>query len=330
LEGLAAEEEQLKTKRRKAQKRLEEVGELAAAHERLVRDGHTQAERLAELGIKAAWPLKAEALFRDASARGALVKAIERGAEEAERKVGELQAREEKLAQVIEQQEENVFQPVEKRINRIRDALVPLLEAVEELEAHGRLRDAAQQRAGDLESVLRDSRDLAGRLKKIASAVSEEESARATAAVQGRLPFVSEFFARVAGNPDFTGLDIQTNVSRNKVTYSLRATSSKMAALGDAVGHVLSEGDMSAAGVALLLGLASGDSHQLGFLLLDDPAQGMDPSLQKNLARELAHLEDRPQVIILTHQPDFAAALTEEGAEKRILGRWAGGRLQDG
>ncbi|MBK7781555.1 MAG: AAA family ATPase [Ardenticatenia bacterium] len=134
----------------------------------------------------------------------------------------------------------------------------------------------------------------------------------------------------MAGNPDFTGLSIDTAMSRNKVNYSLRATSSRMAALGDAVGHVLSEGDMSAAGMALLLGLASGESHQLGFLLLDDPAQGMDPTLQKNFARELAKFPHRSQVIILTHQPDFAGALAEHGAKRTTLGRWAGGRISDG
>jgi ABC-type multidrug transport system ATPase subunit len=86
---------------------------------------------------------------------------------------------------------------------------------------------------------------------------------------------------------------------------------------------------MSAAGMALLLGLASGDSHRLGFLLLDDPAQGMDPTLQKNFARELAKLPHRPQVIILTHQPDFAEALASHGAERKVLRRWEGGRFSD-
>jgi hypothetical protein len=241
--------------------------------------------------------------------------------------VVELKEQESALQAQITQQEETVFQPLEGRLNRVREDLVPLLEAVRAIEDHGKLRDVAEQRSSELDGILRDARETAGRLKKIAVAVSEVETDRATAAVKARLPVISEFFANVAGNPDFTGLSIETGVSRGKVSYSLRATSSRMAALGDAVGHVLSEGDMSAAGMALLLGLASGESHRLGFLLLDDPAQGMDPTLQKNFARELAKYPHRPQVIILTHQPDFAGALAEHGAARRGMGRWEGGRL---
>jgi hypothetical protein len=329
LAAASAEQEKLKAKRRKAEKRLGELDELTGAHERLAREAESFSERLSGLGFKAAYRVKPEALFLDAKQRDLLVKAIELGADEAERNVAALQGREAELSAAMEEQEEAVHQPIEKRINLVRDALVPLLEAADGVEAHGELRDAAQQRASELERALQEAREFSGRLKKIAAAVSEEESTRATAAIKKRLPFVSDFFARVAGNPDFTGLEIQTNVSRNKVAYALRATSSKMAALGDAVGHVLSEGDVSAAGIALLLGLASGDSHQLGFVLLDDPAQGMDPVLQRNLARELSKLENHSQVIILTHQPDFAAALTDEGAQRTVLGRWEGGKLLD-
>jgi DNA repair exonuclease SbcCD ATPase subunit len=330
LERLAGEEKDLKAKKKRAEKRLAEVAELRTTHDGLVRDARTQADRFTESGLAAPWALEPDALFSDAATRASLVTAIDRAAEETERSAAALLTREKEIKDAMAQQEESIFQPIEKRVNRVRDVLIPLLEAAEALEAHGKLRDAAEQRSGALEQILRDARDMAGRLKKVAAAVTEEESARATAAVQARLPFVSDFFARVAGNPDFTGLDIQTSISRSKVAYSLRTTSSKMAALGDVVGHVLSEGDMSAAGMALLLGLATGESHRLGFLLLDDPAQGMDTTLQRNFARELAHLEGRPQIVILTHQSDFAEALAAQGAERRSLGRWEGGRLQDG
>ena len=60
--------------------------------------------------------------------------------------------------------------------------LVPLLEVAGALEAHGKLRDAAEARTGELDGILRDARDTAGRLKKIAAAVSEAESERASAA----------------------------------------------------------------------------------------------------------------------------------------------------
>jgi len=330
LERLAGEETALKAKRKNAEKRRGEVQELTATHHHLVQETQTEIEHLSEIGQKVQWAAEEKALFSDGGARTSLATALEETIAKLDGRVSELQGEEDALQSQIEQQEESVFQPLETRLNRVRDALAPLLDVLEALESHGELRDAAEQRTGELDRILRDARDTAGRLKKIAAAVSEAESKRATAAIKARLPMVSEFFASVAGNPDFTGLTIDTSLTRNKVAYNMRATSSRMAALGDAVGHVLSEGDMSAAGMALLLGLASGDSHHLGFLLLDDPAQGMDPTLQRNFARELANLSKRPQVIILTHQPDFADALASHGAERKSLGRWEGGRLSDG
>ena len=329
LEALAGEEAALKSKKKKAEKRRSEVQELTGTHTRLTQETQAERDRLSELGEKVAWSADDKALFADVAARASLMTAIENTATALDARVDKLREQEASLQEQIKAQEESQFQPLEERLNGVRDELVPLLEAVRALEGHGKLRKQAEQRSTELEKIQFEARDMAGRLKKIAGAVSDVESDRATAAIRTRLPAVSEFFAKVVGNPDFTGLHIETNVTRNKVTYSLRATSSKMAALGDVVGHALSEGDMSAAGMALLLGLASGDSHRLGFLLLDDPAQGMDPTLQRNFARELAQLPSRPQVIILTHQPDFAEALAGFGADRRVLGRWEGGRLVD-
>jgi chromosome segregation ATPase len=327
LECLAGEEREMKAKKQRVEKRMTEVQELKKGHNQLVQEAETELERLTEIGYKTTWSVDAKQLFESADARTALALAIEKTVVELEGRVADLLAQEEKLQGRIEEQEAQVFQPLESRMNRVRDDLIPLLDTVEELQIHGSLRDEASRRTDELQKILREAKDTASRLKRIAAAVSEVESARATESIRTRLPFVSDFFAKVAGNPDFTGLEIETSMVRNKVTYSLRATSSKMAALGDAVGHVLSEGDMSAAGMALALGLASGDSHCLGFLLLDDPAQGMDPTLQRNFARELARLPEIPQMIILTHQPDFAEALVAEGAHRRTLGRWEGGRL---
>jgi ABC-type uncharacterized transport system ATPase subunit len=92
---------------------------------------------------------------------------------------------------------------------------------------------------------------------------------------------------------------------------------------------VLSEGDLSSAGMALILGLTAGQSHRMGFLMLDDPAQGMDDTLQANLAAALARLDHKKQVIILTHQRSFAEALKRAGAAHRKFGGWKLGKIQD-
>jgi wobble nucleotide-excising tRNase len=113
------------------------------------------------------------------------------------------------------------------------------------------------------------------------------------------------------------------------VTYKIQATSSAIGNLNDTVGHVLSEGDLSAASMALLLGLASGESHHLGFLVLDDPAQGMDETLQANLAAAIVKFGKPKQVVIFTHQQSFAEALKQAGAHHSRIHSWKMGKVQD-
>jgi DNA repair exonuclease SbcCD ATPase subunit len=325
LDELAAADEEARADQEQSAERLTRIQELRRVHNTLVAETARVAERLQQED----WPLDAAPLFVEAGPRATLVAGLEQAVEAQQQEAERLQAEEEAARQAAAHEEDELFEPLTKQLNRVMEQLVPLLAAAQAIEAHGALRDQARAQADALHALADEARAFALQLKRIVRAVSEDQEARAAAAVQARLPFVAEFFAKVAGNPDYTGLDIKTSVVRDKVVYRMRATSSRLAALDDAVGHVLSEGDLSAAGMALLLGLASGDSHRLGFLLLDDPAQGMDPTLQENFARELGRMADRPQVIILTHQPDFARALAAQGAETRALGRWEGGRHHD-
>lgn len=225
----------------------------------------------------------------------------------------------------VRQVEQSVYQPADKRLNRVMEFLIPMLDTDEKIENHGSQRDDAESRSSNLQKLEKKVTQFTGRLKKIERAIAEHEMESASKAITDRLPRISEIFQKVANNPDYDGLSVETKVSRDRVTYGLLATSSTMANLNDAAGHVLSEGDLSAAAMALLLGLASGDSHQMGFAVLDDPAQGMDDDLQARFAEVLAESEITGQVIVLTHQRNFAAALENAGAKREAWGQWSRG-----
>lgn len=227
-------------------------------------------------------------------------------------------------------QESSRFQPAEKQITRVSEILVPVIASAGKVEAHGALRDQANDRKTALEMLRDEAQAAAGHIQKIAKALASHEEQAASAAVRARLPEISGFFKSVTGNPDYDKLDVQTSVSRDKVAYKILAASSTIGNLNDAVGHVLSEGDLSAASMALLVGLASGESHHLGFLMLDDPAQGMDETLQANLAKAVVALGKPKQIIILTHQRTFAEALAQAGAQYSKIHSWHLGRVQDG
>ena len=317
LDKLNASDEQTKKERRRCDARLKALAELHAEHEKLVARVRDMDEKTTKaLGMAFS---KAESLWESDQHRDRALEALQEALRLAERQRNALSDERDAVQQKLARREADLFHPAEQKLNRVRERLLPMMEVAQQLEDHAAGRTTAERRSGDLRALVEEAQELGARLKRIAKVVSEVELGTATAAVQRRLPFISKFFADVAQNPNYTGLDMESDISREAVRYRLRATSSRSPSFADAAGHVLSGGDLSAASVALLVGLASGDAHRLGFLVLDDPAEQMDPNLQARLAKELATALPDRQVIVLTHQPEFAAALASHGARRGQL-----------
>lgn len=324
LDALEQEEEVQAKRRDEAAARSAVVEDLRKEHSSIVREIRTRAGDLEELGALDSEETDVSAFVVEKN-RLTLLERLEKARErlaneraEAESLLADRQA---ELATV----EEKVHQPAQRRIDRVADVLLPLVTAQQRVEEHGALRARAEEEASELGAVEEEAATLAGHLRRTVEALNRHEEKKASEAVRSKLPSISSFFKRVAANPDYDGLDVATSISRGKVTYAIRATSSRFGNLDNPVGHVLSEGDLSAAGMGLLLGLASGESHRMGFVLLDDPAQGMDETLQENFARALAELGFDRQVIILTHQRSFAVAMKKAGARRLSWDEWVEG-----
>jgi ABC-type branched-subunit amino acid transport system ATPase component len=330
LEDLQENDKALAKEKNAASARRKVIDELRQDHDKLVNAVSEFADQIKDTKLALGRCPKPEVLFLDPNARQRLIKFL---AETSQAIASEQQSLDEARQQweaAQAKQEAELFQPAEANINRVRDYLVPIIDAAEKIERHGKLRQKAEERQSGLKQLFDEATALAGQLKRVGSALSQHEEEAASSAVKAQLPQISRFFRQIACNPDYDGLTIQTSLSRDKVAYRIEATSSTLGNLNDAVGHVLSDGDLSSAGMALLLGLAAGKSHRLGFMVLDDPAQGMDETRQNNFATTLAKLDDKRQIIILTHQSGFAQALKHAGATQSKLAGWKLGKLSDG
>jgi len=327
LQQLGADDEVTEERRNSADLRLSHVQDLQDEHRQVLQKVTDLAGRLEAHGTRLAALARAEDLFSDGTRQQELASELTAALRKVERDRADLEQQEKDKLEAQARVEESKYQPAEQQVNLVRDHLVQVIDAQAKLEAHGNLRDKAASDKNALEKLHREVREFASRLNKISKALTSHEQAAATAAINEQMPVISRVFTRIAQNPDYDGLQVKTSITRDKIQYQLQATSSQVGSLDDVVQHVLSEGDLSAAGVALLVGLAMGKTHNLGFLILDDPAQGMDPNLQTNFATELASMDKLGQVIILTHQPSFAEALERAGASKTVWGGWKGGRL---
>ncbi len=326
LARLRRQDEAETEKKSAAEKRLKVIKRLRDQHLEQLQAVHLFKERIAASAFAWDSSIEADKLFLDAGARQQLLVRLATTVQKIDVELTSIGIQLEEKKSAHTKQEVELFQPAENRINGVRDHLVPIIAAAEKIERHGKLRQEAEECRAGLKELFEQASDLSTQVKRIGNALSRHEENAASAAVKAQLPRISEFFRKIADNPDYDGLDIQTTLSREQVTYKIMAISSALGNLNDAVGHVLSEGDLSAAGIALLLGLAAGKSQHLGFVVLDDPAQGMDETLQSNLARGLAGLSDHRQIIVFTHQSSFAEALKEAGAAYSRMGGWKLGR----
>ncbi|MEH2297712.1 MAG: hypothetical protein V7K88_01215 [Nostoc sp.] len=72
--------------------------------------------------------------------------------------------------------------------------------------------------------------------------------------------------------------------------------------------RILNKGDINCAALSIFLGLATSNNltHNISFMVLDDPSQNLDPEHKERLAGVLNDVLKNKQLIIATSEDDFA------------------------
>ncbi|GEM_PF-1759515 len=128
-------------------------------------------------------------------------------------------------------------------------------------------------------------------------------------AVQGD---VVRWFRRITDRPD---------------CRSLRIDSEKWSLLeGTAQGErevtaTFNVGDLTSVALAVFLATAMRASHAAGFVLLDDPTQGLDDDHKRRLAGVLGEIAADRQVVVASADAVFLEALEEAGTASRVVHR---------
>lgn len=84
---------------------------------------------------------------------------------------------------------------------------------------------------------------------------------------------------------------------------------------------VLNLTDLNALAVAVVAGMATTfpEAHDLEFLILDDPSQGMDGETARRLGDIISDLSEKIQIVVATPDPDLLAALEGSPRQKNVL-----------
>jgi DNA repair exonuclease SbcCD ATPase subunit len=128
------------------------------------------------------------------------------------------------------------------------------------------------------------------------------------------MPAIKRFYSDLAGHPYYDSMEIEVQAeSRGGVVKNLyvvkgiseKENSESVASLKFSTGH------MNCVGLSVFLALAheGAYTHNLGFLILDDPSQNLDGKHKEALAKVLAKMPEKSQLIVATEDESFQSQL---------------------
>jgi len=154
----------------------------------------------------------------------------------------------------------------------------------------------------DVSNLVRDVEELSKIIKSCMLKEAEEKIDSARSAID-------YYFRRITNNPTFQTLNIKVKEDKK--------TGGNFYIFEDQDGKklipVLSQGDLNSLALSIFLGLtkASGDSHSLGFILMDDSSQSLDSSQKARIVEIFNEISDIKNIIISTMDTEMQQLLKE-------------------
>jgi DNA repair exonuclease SbcCD ATPase subunit len=156
-------------------------------------------------------------------------------------------------------------------------------------------------------------------LTAISQAISNVARERASGAVESSQEGVSHYYKRLCNHPYFDGIRIEVQDKRvkgvQKNTYTIRAFSTTDGKDSLASSR-LSTGQMNCVALSVYLALRDVLTHNLGFVILDDPSQNLDTDHKEALVDLLAELKTSTQLLIASQDEEFQKLLMAKLAGK--------------
>ncbi len=269
-------------------------------------------------------------------------------AEEAEPIIGESMPAE--LAMRLENDERRVLESLEdlkkaqertERMLQAIDADVDRLRLVHKFlkadEQFALIRETSQSEsdagaAAALEEDLERLLELEQSLNRIIEAVNKVSRERAISAIEACRDGISRYYSRLCDHPYFDGIRIDVEdrsvkgVQKN--SYTIRAFSSADGR-DTLASSRLSVGQMNCVALSLHLALREVLTHNLGFIILDDPGQCLDLSHKEALVKSLGEIAEGSQILVATEDQDMERMLIEElkGPDTRAYSlHWSPGK----
>lgn len=207
---------------------------------------------------------------------------------------------------------------VDGRERQVRAVLVPVVRKREEVTAHEAKMEAARKRHEKSEARAVEMETVASQLEVIRKALLGAKEDLANELLGKAGPRAQALYRRLVRQPVFDTLEIEANAKAAKVDYTFQVTAGPGGTGRDAR-LVLSDGQLTATALALFFGLAESTQHALDLLYVDDPTQNLDNPCKEAMAKVVAEIARRRQVVVSTQDEDFVTYLKAEGFPKNAI-----------
>lgn len=169
----------------------------------------------------------------------------------------------------------------------------------------------------ELEGLL----SLEDSLLAISEAVYSVARERASGTVESSRDGVSRYYKRLCNHPYFDGVRIEVEEKSvkgvQKNSYTIRAYSTTDG-LDSLASSRLSTGQMNCVALSVYLALRDVLTHNLGFVILDDPSQNLDSEHKEALVDLLTELKPSTQLLIASQDEEFQRLLLSKMEGKGI------------
>ncbi len=208
---------------------------------------------------------------------------------------------------------ETDLEALDARERAVKAGLVPVIQKREEL---ARLEDrakAAKVRHKISEDRAAEMDALSSQIEAIKKALLGAKQGVANELLEKAAPRAQQIYSRLVRQPVFDTLNIQANTKAAKVDYTFEVSTKGSSGTAREARLVLSDGQLTATALALFFGLAESSGHALDLLYVDDPTQNLDMPCKEALAKVVAELAQRRQIVVSTQDEDFVTFLKGEG-----------------
>lgn len=162
----------------------------------------------------------------------------------------------------------------------------------------------------DVSDLVRDVEELSKIIKSCMLKEAEEKIGSAKGAID-------YYFRRITNNPAFQTLNIKVEEDK-KIGGNFYIFEDQD---GKRPIPILSQGDLNSLALSIFLGLTktSGDSHPLGFILMDDPSQSLDSQQKTRLVEILNELSDIKNITVSTMDTELQQFLKDGITKVKII-----------